>query len=90
MDKFETYSQFLEYIETQYDEDDVLTIENLMSYYINEYRGFGKRNCRDMYDDDLRSDETGELHKLALIGFEFEKKRHDDRMKKKSLKKMKI
>jgi hypothetical protein len=35
----------------------------------------------------VKSDTTGELHKLGLIGFEFEKKIHDDRQYKKSLKK---
>lgn len=74
MKRFETYSQFLDYIEINYDEDHLITIENLMAYYINEYRGFGKRNDRETLDDDLQSDKSGELHKLALIGFEFEKK----------------
>lgn len=40
-----------------------------------------------MYDDELKSDTTGELHKLGVIGFEFEKKIHDERQYKKSLKK---
>jgi hypothetical protein len=66
-----------------------ITIENFMSYYINEYRGFGKHNCKYTYNNGLKSDTTGELHKLALIGFEFEKKIHDEREYKKSLKKYK-
>lgn len=39
--------------------------------------------------EDLKSNTTGELHKLGLglIGFEFEKKIHDERQYKKSLKK---
>ena len=74
MDNFQTYSKFLEYIEKNYDEEQNIIIENFMAYYINEYRGFGKHNCKSSYYDDLQSDKTGELHKLALIGFEFEKK----------------
>ena len=66
-----------------------ISIENFMSYYINKYKGFGKRNCKYTYDNELKSDKTGELHKLALIGFEFEKKIHDEREYKKSLKKCK-
>ena len=87
MNNFQSFSQFLDYIENNYDEEQIITIENFMSYYINEYRG--KKNCKDTYDDDLISDKTGELHKLALIGFEFEKKIHDEREYKKSLKKSK-
>ncbi len=89
MDNFQTFSQFLNYIENNYDEEQNIIIENFMAYYINEYRKFGKYNCKCTYDDDLKSDTTGELHKLALIGFEFEKKRHDEREYKKSLKKSK-
>lgn len=87
MYNFQTFSQFLNYIESNYEEEQQIIIENFMSYYINEYRGFGKYDCKYTYDDDLKNDKTGELHKLALIGFEFEKKIHDEREYKKSLKK---
>jgi hypothetical protein len=89
MDNFQSYSHFLNYIESNYDEEQQIIIENFISYYINEYRKFGKYNCKYTYDDDLKSDATGELHKLGVIGFEFEKKIHDDREYKKSLKKCK-
>jgi hypothetical protein len=89
MDNFQTFTQFLNYIESNYDEEQNIIIENFMSYYINKYRNFGKCNCEYTYNDDLKNDETGELHKLALIGFEFEKKIHDNREYKKSLKKTK-
>ena len=32
-----------------------------------------ENNCKDTYDDDKTNDATGELHKLGVIGFEFEK-----------------
>jgi hypothetical protein len=89
MDNFQTFTQFLNYIDSNYDEEQNIIIENFMSYYINKYRNFGKYNCEYTYNDDLKNDETGELHKLALIGFEFEKKIHDNREYKKSLKKTK-
>ena len=88
MDNFKTFSQFLNCMRS-YNLEQQITIENFMSYYINEYRGFGKRNCKYTYNNELQSDTTGELHKLALIGFEFEKKIHDEREYKKSLKKCK-
>jgi hypothetical protein len=88
MDNFKTFSQFLNCMRS-YNLEQQITIENFMSYYINEYRGFGKRNCKYTYNNELKSDTTGELHKLALIGFEFEKKIHDEREYKKSLKKCK-
>lgn len=89
MDNFQTFRQFLDYIETNYEEEQIITIENFMSYYINEYRNYGKYNCKYTYNDDLKNDKTGELHKFALIGFEFEKKIHDEREYKKSIKKCK-
>ena len=89
MDNFQTFKQFLDYIENNYEEDDIITIENFMSYYINEYRGFGKYNCKKTYEEDLYYDKTGELHKLALIGFEFEKKKHNEREFRKYFKSLK-
>ena len=53
MDNFQTYSEFLNYIEINYDEEQQIIIENFISYYINEYRKFGKYNCKHTYDDDL-------------------------------------
>ncbi len=89
MENFKTFSEFLNYIESNYEEEEIIIIENFMSYYINEYRGFGKRNCKYEYNDDLKNDKTGELHKLSLIGFEFEKKIYNERVYKKFLKKSK-
>jgi hypothetical protein len=89
MDQFENFRQFLVYIENNYDEEQQIIIEGFMSYYINEYNGYGKQNCKYTYRDNLNNDKTGELHRLALIGFEFEKKSVDERKRKKELKKSK-
>lgn len=72
--KFNTYTQFLFYIEEKYSEDEQIIIENFISYYINEFKGFNKHNCRFTYEESLSLDKTGELHKLALLGVEIEKK----------------
>jgi hypothetical protein len=87
MNNFQTFSDFLEYIEKNYDEEQNIIIENFMAYYINKYRN--KYNDEDLYKADLKDDVTGELHKLALIGFEFEKNIYDEREYKKFLKKSK-
>jgi len=87
MNNFQTFSEFLDYIEKNYDEEQNIIIENFMAYYINKYRN--KYNDEDLYKADLKDDVTEELHKLSLIGFEFEKNIHDEREYKKSLKKYK-
>jgi hypothetical protein len=74
MDKFHSFREFLLYIENNYEEEQQIIVEEFMAYYINEYRGFGKCNCEYTYNDNLKHDKNGELHNLALIGFEFEKK----------------
>ena len=83
MDQFKNYNQYLVYMEQNYDEEQQITIENFISYYINIYRGFGSKNCHETYQDDLINDLNGDLHKFALIGYEFEKKIHDERKLKK-------
>lgn len=86
MNSFQTFAQFLDYIENNYDEESQEIIEDFMAYYINDYRGYGRYNCKHTYEDNLINDKTGELHKFALIGFEFEKKIYDERVLKKSKK----
>lgn len=83
MNNFKTFKEFLEYVENNYEEEEQLIIEDLMSYYINEYRGFGRFNCLYTYKENIEKDKTGELHRLSLLGFQFEKKREDDRNKSK-------
>jgi hypothetical protein len=83
MDTFKTYTEFLSYVEHNYEEEQQLLIEDFMSYYINKYRGYGEYNCESTYKYNLENDKTGELHKLAVIGFEFEKHIYDERLNKK-------
>jgi hypothetical protein len=89
MATFQTFKQFLLYMENNYDEEEQITIENFMSYYINKYTGFGRHNCEYTYQEDLKNDTSDKLHAFALIGFEFEKKIYDERQYKKSIKKSK-
>lgn len=84
MEQFQSYNQYLVYMEQNYDEEQQIIIENFISYYINRYRGFGSKNCHEIYQDDLRDDKSGELHRFALIGYEFERKIYDERKLKKN------
>lgn len=86
MNQFQDYKQFLRYMENNYDEEEQLIIEDFISYYMNQYRGFGHRNCEETYQDNLNYDKTGKLHEFALIGFEFEKKLHEKKLQDKKIK----
>ena len=79
MNSFQDYKQFLLYMEDNYEEEDQLIIENFISYYINVYKGFGRYNCESTYQEGLKNDMNGQLHKFAIIGFNFEKKNYDER-----------
>lgn len=67
------------YMDVHYDEEQQITIENFISYYINKYRGFGHLNSEKDYQAELKEDKDGKLHEFALIGYEFEKQNHDKR-----------
>lgn len=69
---FGTYNKFWNYVLDNYDEEKQLTIEFLISYYVNKQNGFGHNNCEISYEECIKFDITGELNKLALIGAEFE------------------
>ena len=83
MEHFENYTQFLLSLEKKYSEEEQLIIEDFISYYMNQYRGFGHHNCEHTYRNNLIQDTTGTLHTLSLIGVEFEKKIHEKRRKTK-------
>jgi hypothetical protein len=81
MTEFQDYKEYLLYMENNYDEEEQITIENFISYYMNKYRGFGHYNCEDTYKAELKNDINGKLHAFAIIGFNFEKNKHDEKLK---------
>lgn len=87
MTDFKDYNAYLLYMENNYDEEEQITIENFISYYINKYKGFGHYNCEDVYQDELKNDINGRLHEFAMIGFNFEKINHEKRQSKLKVKK---
>jgi len=73
MTEFRDYKEYLLYMDRNYDEEEQITIENFISYYMNKHNGFGHLNCEAEYQDALKNDTTGKLHEFAMIGFNFEK-----------------
>lgn len=74
MVEFKNYKEYQNYMDNNYDEEEQITIENFISYYMNKLRGFGHCNCEYTYQDELKNDINGKLHKFAIIGFNLLKK----------------
>jgi hypothetical protein len=81
MAEFKNYKEYQNYLDNTYDEEDQITIENFISYYMNKLRGFGHHNCECEYEDDLKNDIGGKLHECAIIGFNLLKKNYEKRSK---------
>jgi hypothetical protein len=75
MVEFKDYKEYQQYIDANYDEEDQITIENFISYYMNKLRGFGHLNCEYTYQDALKND--AKLHQFAIIGFNLLKKKYE-------------
>jgi hypothetical protein len=67
--EFKDYNEYQKYLDNNYEEEDQLTIESFISYYMNKENGYGHLNCEYTYQDDLKNDITGKLHEIAMIGF---------------------
>lgn len=74
MNQFKNYTQYLIVMENNYNEEEKLIIEGFISYYMNQYTGFGYHNCESKHKENIKIDADGGLHKFALIGVEFEKR----------------
>ena len=90
MVEFKHYNEYQNYLDDNYDEEEQITIENFISYYMNKLRGFGHHNCEYTYQDELNNDINSKLHKLAIIGFNLLKKNYEIRLKSKHLKCKKV
>ena len=77
MIEFNDYNEYQIYMDNNYDEEEQITIENFISYYMNKLRGFGHKNCEYEYQDDLKNDINGKLHEFAIIGFNLLKKNYE-------------
>lgn len=83
MVEFKDYKEYQVYMDTNYDEEEQITIENFISYYMNKLRGFGHHNCEHTYRDDLENDINGKLHEFAIIGFHLLKMNYERKQIKK-------
>jgi hypothetical protein len=82
MVEFKDYKEYQNFMDNNYDEEEQITIENFISYYLNKLRGFGHHNCEHTYQDELKDDKNGELHKFAIIGFNLLKINYEIRLNK--------
>lgn len=51
-------------LEQRYSEDDHIEIENMISYFTNQWNGFGRQNDEDLFEDAKKNDA---LYKEVLI-----------------------
>jgi hypothetical protein len=82
MAEFKDYNDYQNYMDNNYDEEEQITIENFISYYMNKLRGFGHHNCEHTFQDELKSDSNGKLHEFSIIGFNLLKKNYETRQTK--------
>lgn len=75
--EFRNYKEYQRYMDDNYDEEQQVTIENFISYYMNQLNGFGHHNCQAAYQDELNNDIHGKLHEFALIGFHLLKENYE-------------
>jgi hypothetical protein len=82
MVEFKNYNEYQIYMDNNYDEEEQITIENFISYYMNKLREFGHYNCEYTYQDELKNDISGKLHEFSIIGFNLLKKNYVMRLNK--------
>jgi hypothetical protein len=75
--EFQDYKEYQLFMDDIYDEEQQITIENFISYYMNKFKGFGHLNCEETYQDELKNDINGKLHEFAMIGFNLLKKHNE-------------
>lgn len=72
--QFADYKHYQRYLDDNFDEEQQLTIENFISYYMNILKGFRNHNCLSTYENELKNDTHGNLHQISIIGYNLLKK----------------
>jgi hypothetical protein len=55
-------------LDSRYNEDEVLSIMNMLSYWDNQHSGYGKRNDEQLYRDEREADKNNKLYDEAMYG----------------------
>ncbi len=55
-------------LESRYTEDEVVSIMNMLSYWDNKRRGYGKLNDEQLYLEERKEDENNRLFEEAMRG----------------------
>lgn len=64
-----------EFIERTYDIEQQIIIEDFLSYFENEYCGYGHHNDQNLYRENKETDSSGELFAVAQKWFSFTKQK---------------
>ncbi len=57
-------------LDSLYNEDEVISILNIVSCIENKRRGFGNKNDDECYREERKADKSNKLYKEALYGLE--------------------
>jgi hypothetical protein len=57
-------------LDSRYNEDDVISILNILSYWDNKRRGFGKGNDEELYEEEREADRSNILYEEAMYGLD--------------------
>ena len=55
-------------LERRYTEDEVVSIMNMLSYWDNKHRGYGKLNDEQLYQEERKEDVNNRLFDEAMRG----------------------
>ena len=62
------------YLEKKYNDEQIVSIMNMLSFFENEHNGFNRSNDKSLYEEERKTDVTGQLYREACRGFMIAKK----------------
>lgn len=64
-------------LEKKYNDEQIISIMNMLSFLENEHNGFNHFNDKSLYEEERKADVTGLLYEEASRGFKISKKNID-------------